>query len=82
MVGSYRRSCGPHLSVSAELTLPAADVEIGHRSISVCHLANIARFVGRKLRWDPVAERFPDDEEANRWVVRVRRKGYELPDVL
>jgi predicted dehydrogenase len=59
--------------------LPAADVEIGHRSISVCHLANIARYVGRKLRWDPVAERFPGDDEANRWVVRPRRKGFELP---
>ncbi|MFH1268789.1 MAG: Gfo/Idh/MocA family oxidoreductase, partial [Planctomycetota bacterium] len=32
---------------------PNADVEIGHRSISVCHLANIAREVGRKLRWNP-----------------------------
>ena len=32
---------------------PVADVEIGHRSISVCHLANIARAVGRPLRWDP-----------------------------
>jgi predicted dehydrogenase len=59
--------------------LPAADVEIGHRSISVCHLANIARYVGRKLRWDPVAERFPGDDEANHWVVRPRRKGFELP---
>ena len=58
---------------------PAADVEIGHRSISVCYLANITRYAGRKFRWDPVAERFLDDEEANRWVVRVRRKRYELP---
>ena len=62
--------------------VPAADVEIGHRSISVCHLANITRYVGRKLRWDPAAERFPDDDEANRWVARARRKGYELPEVL
>ena len=33
---------------------PVADVEIGHRSISVCHLANITRAAGRPLRWDPV----------------------------
>jgi predicted dehydrogenase len=59
--------------------IPAADVEIGHRSISVCHLANITRFVGRKLRWDPQSERFDGDDEANRWVVRPRRKGFELP---
>jgi predicted dehydrogenase len=59
---------------------PVADVEIGHRSISVCHLANITRFVGRKLRWDPVQERFEGQDDANRWVVRPRRKGYELPE--
>jgi hypothetical protein len=59
---------------------PAADVEIGHRSITVCHLANICRRVGRKLRWDPKAETFPDDAEAAALVARPRRKGYELPD--
>jgi predicted dehydrogenase len=59
--------------------LPVADVEIGHRSISVCHLANIARAVGRPLRWDPTHEHFVDDEEANRYLTRPRRKGFELP---
>jgi predicted dehydrogenase len=59
---------------------PVADVEIGHRSISVCHLGNIARWTGRKLRWDPVKEIFPDDPEANQYLDRVRRKPYELPD--
>lgn len=58
---------------------PAADVEIGHRSIAVCHLANIARWVGRRLKWDPVKETFLGDDEANRFVDRPRRKGYELP---
>jgi predicted dehydrogenase len=58
---------------------PAADVEIGHRSISVAHLANITRALNRKLRWDPAGERFPDDAEADRLVRRPRRKGYELP---
>jgi predicted dehydrogenase len=59
--------------------LPVADVEIGHRSISVCHLANIVRRVGRKLKWDPKTEMFPGDAEANTFVDRPRRKGYELP---
>ena len=58
---------------------PNADVEIGHRSISVCHLANIAREIGRKLKWDPNTETFPGDEEANTYLSRPRRKGYELP---
>jgi predicted dehydrogenase len=58
---------------------PNADVEIGHRSISVCHLANITRELGRKLRWDPVQERFSGDAEADQLLSRPRRKGYELP---
>jgi hypothetical protein len=56
-----------------------ADVEIGHRSVSVCHLANITRELGRKLRWNPQQEQFVDDDEANAYVSRPRRKGYELP---
>ena len=59
---------------------PAADVEIGHRTASVCHLGNIARWTGRRLRWDPVKEVFPNDPEANRFLDRPRRKGYELPE--
>jgi predicted dehydrogenase len=59
---------------------PVADVEIGHRSVSVCHLANIARQVGRKLRWNPDEETFVGDDEANTYLDRPRRKGYELPD--
>jgi predicted dehydrogenase len=61
--------------------LPNADVEIGHRSISVCHLANIARQIGRKLKWDPVRETFPGDDEANTFLDRPRRAGWELPDL-
>jgi predicted dehydrogenase len=60
---------------------PVADVEIGHRSVTVCHLANIARAVGRPLRWDPVAEQFMGDTAADALLVRERRKGFELPDV-
>jgi predicted dehydrogenase len=60
---------------------PVADVEIGHRSISVCHLANITRRAGRPLKWDPAKETFLGDEEANRLVNRPRRKSYELPAV-
>ena len=59
---------------------PVADVEIGHRSVSVCHLVNITRRIGRPLKWDPAAEQFPGDEEANQLVKRPRREGYELPD--
>jgi hypothetical protein len=60
---------------------PLADVEIGHRSVSVCHLINITRELGRKLKWDPKKEQFLGDAEANQLVNRPRRKGYELPKV-
>ncbi len=60
---------------------PVADVEIGHRTISVCHIVNITRQLNRKLRWDPVKEVFLDDKEANALLDRPRRKGYELPDL-
>lgn len=61
--------------------LPVADVEIGHRSVTVCHLANITRALGRELRWDPVKKRFADDVAANALLDRERRKGFELPAV-
>lgn len=61
--------------------LPIADVEVGHRSITVCHLANIARAVGRPLRWNPKEEKFIGDEDANKYLIRPRRKGFELPEV-
>jgi predicted dehydrogenase len=57
---------------------PIADVEIGHRSATVCHMGNIARWTGKKLKWDPVKEQF-DDADANKYLDRERRKGYELP---
>ncbi len=61
--------------------LPNADVEIGHRSISVCHLVNITRELGRQLKWDAEREQFLDDAEANAFLDRPRRAGYELPSV-
>jgi len=59
--------------------LTTAGAETGHRATSLCHLVNICRKVQRRLRWDPVAERFPDDEAANQLLARPRRQGFELP---
>jgi predicted dehydrogenase len=58
-----------------------ADVETGHRATTLCHLVNICRAVQRRLQWNPKAERFEGDEEANRHLSRPRRKGYELPKI-
>jgi len=59
---------------------PLAGPEIGHRSVSLSHLANITRELNRKLKWDPARERFEGDTEANSRLSRARRKGFELPE--
>ena len=41
-------------------------VETGHRSATVCHLANLAMELGRPLKWDPDKEQFVDDAQPDR----------------
>jgi predicted dehydrogenase len=57
---------------------PISDVFTHHRSITTCHLANIAIRLGRKLTWDPAAEQIVGDSEAQSWQSRTQRKGYEI----
>lgn len=61
--------------------LPVADVAIGHRSTNVCHLGNIARWIGRGLRWDPAKEQFIGDDEANALLERSMRASFALPPI-
>ncbi len=56
---------------------PISDVWSHHRSVSLCHLANIAMRLDRKLDFDPVAERFTD-EEANKMLSRTQREGFQI----
>ncbi|MGB5668808.1 MAG: Gfo/Idh/MocA family oxidoreductase [Maribacter sp.] len=46
-------------------TQPICDVETGHRSASICNIANISYQLGRTLEWDPQKEQFKGDAEAN-----------------
>lgn len=57
---------------------PISDVVSQHRSVSACHLANIAMRLGRSLDWDPISEKFVGDAEANQWLSRPQRKGFEV----
>ena len=57
---------------------PICDVEIGHRSISICHMGNIAIRIGRTLQWDPETEQFVNDEAANRWLEKPYRAPWHL----
>jgi len=55
---------------------PISDVPSQHRSVSACHLANIAMRLGRPLNWDPEKESFVGDDEANTWLRRAQREQY------
>ncbi len=58
-----------------EGTKPRADIEKGHLSSSLCHLANITVRLGRSLRFDPEKEVIVGDAEANKLISRRYREG-------
>jgi predicted dehydrogenase len=55
---------------------PVCPAEVGHRSATCCHLVNLAMRLGRGLTWDPVAEAFVGDDEANALLDRPRREPW------
>lgn len=57
---------------------PISDVVSQHRSVATCHIGNIAMRLGRPLKWDSQAEQFVDDAQANTWLRREQRSGYEI----
>jgi myo-inositol 2-dehydrogenase / D-chiro-inositol 1-dehydrogenase len=57
---------------------PICDVEIGHRSATVCHLGNIAIRTGRKITWDPKTETIVGDKEAAAMLTKEYRKPWKL----
>lgn len=59
-------------------TKPVADIEIGHRTASICNLANIAYELKRPLIWNPETEKFKNDYYANSMLGREYREGYKL----
>ncbi len=57
---------------------PVSDVWSHHRAMTTCHLANIAIRLGRKLNWDSAAQQIVGDDEANAWLKREQRSGFEI----
>jgi len=55
-----------------------APVEVGHRSTTLCNIGTISMSLGRDLQWDPGAERFDDDDEANRMLSYPMREPWGL----
>ncbi len=57
---------------------PICDVEVGCRSVTVCHLGNLAYWNKRPLKWDPKKEEFVGDAEANTWRDMAKRAPWKL----
>ncbi len=58
---------------------PISPIDTAVRSETVCQQADIAIRLKRKIRWDPVNERFLEDEQANRMLARPMRSPWSLP---
>lgn len=80
--GDYRDGTPAHLKNFLDCVRsrqdPAATVDIGHRTNTVCCLSDIATRLKRKLRWDPEKEQFVGDDEANRMLSRPMRAPWQL----
>ncbi len=76
--GSWRGNTRDWLACIRTRERPLCDVEIGCRSVTVCHLGNIATWLNRPLRWDPDNEQILGDDEASRWLDRPKRAPWHL----
>lgn len=57
---------------------PISDVWSHNRMLEICHLSNIAMRLGRDLNWDPNKREIVGDSQANAFLARENRKGYEI----
>ena len=57
---------------------PISDVWSHNRMLEICHLSNIAMRLGRELKWDPVKREIIGDTQANSFLARENRKGFEI----
>lgn len=58
--------------------LPFRNIEAAHRTVTVCHLGNIAYRLNRPLKWDPVKEEIIGDDEASRMLSRPKRAPWHI----
>ncbi|HET6424270.1 MAG TPA: Gfo/Idh/MocA family oxidoreductase [Planctomycetaceae bacterium] len=57
---------------------PISDVWSHNRMLEICHLSNIAMRLGRELKWDPAKREIIGDAQANSFLARESRKGFEV----
>jgi predicted dehydrogenase len=63
-----------------DMSIQNGPVESGHLSSALAHLGNISYRLGRQLNFDPIAERFIGDEDANAMMTRQYRAPYLMPE--
>jgi predicted dehydrogenase len=73
--GSHQRDFLDSVRSRADTACP---IDESVRSETLCQISDIAIRIGRKLTWDPKAERFVDDDEANRMLSRTMRSPWRL----
>lgn len=66
------------LSAMRTRTKPVCDVEIGHRTATVCNIGNIAYRLNRSLKWNPKKESFINDAEANTMLGRPMNNEWKI----
>jgi len=57
---------------------PISDVWSHNRMLEICHLSNIAMRLGREIKWDPIKREVIGDAQANAFLARENRKGFEI----
>ena len=57
---------------------PISDVWSHNRMLEICHLSNIAMRLGREIKWDPTKREIIGDDQANSFLSRENRKGFEI----
>jgi predicted dehydrogenase len=77
-IDAIKNHMGNFYDCTVSRKTPISDVHSQHRSVSLCHLGNIAMRLGRPLRWDSAKESFLDDAEANKHLSREQRHGFEV----
>jgi len=74
----HQRQIADFVACCRTRAMPRSDIWTHHRTLSTCHLSNIAMRLGRKIRWDATSQEIVGDEEANSLLKREQRKGFEI----
>jgi predicted dehydrogenase len=59
---------GDWITAIAKRSKPICDVEVGARSVTVCHLVNLAYYHGQSFKWDPAKNVFADGTGKAEWL--------------